>query len=197
MGVAPQDILRQRWIDARVTILQHGIFRRSGRNGGCSHPRSPLDIQNSGGTNRGMLALQGSIARLGSCSRIAITRRPWRYTVRVRRRKGAAASAAGNWMVGPPSSWSLRDQEDASCAAHPAGSPHGSSIVGERSPAFSPTTRQRIAVVLAACQARSRYQSSSVPGVSPPRLSRSDTFASSNGSLRWRRDAVQDCARVC
>ena len=22
------------------------------------------------------------------------------------------ASAAGNWMVGPPSSWSLRDQED-------------------------------------------------------------------------------------
>jgi len=23
------------------------------------------------------------------------------------------ASAAGNWMVGPPSSWSLRDQEDA------------------------------------------------------------------------------------
>jgi hypothetical protein len=28
-------------------------------------------------------------------------------------RKGAAARAAGNRMVGPPSSWSLRDQEDA------------------------------------------------------------------------------------
>ena len=26
--------------------------------------------------------------------------------------KGAAGSAAGSWMVGPPSSWSSRDQED-------------------------------------------------------------------------------------
>jgi hypothetical protein len=26
-------------------------------------------------------------------------------------------AAAGDWMVGPPSSWSLRDQEDSSCQA--------------------------------------------------------------------------------
>ena len=27
------------------------------------------------------------------------------------RREGCSGSAAGNWMVGPPSSWSLQDQE--------------------------------------------------------------------------------------
>jgi hypothetical protein len=40
-----------------------------------------------------------------------------RYTDWERETKGAAGSAAGNRMVGPPSSWSSRDQEDSSWQA--------------------------------------------------------------------------------
>ena len=41
------------------------------------------------------------------------------------------ASAAGNWMVGPPSSWSLRDQEDASWQVQFADRPRGPSHVSK------------------------------------------------------------------
>jgi hypothetical protein len=105
----------------------------------------------------------------------------------VRRQKGAAASAAGNWMVGPPSSWSLQDQEDTSCAVRPAGSPHVSPMSGA-------VHRFRFHTSTAPRGGSHRVASayaSSVPGVSPPRLSRNDTFASSNDPLRWRRDAGQ------
>ena len=39
------------------------------------------------------------------------------YWRQLRDRRVQRASAAGNWMVGPPSSWSLRDQEGASWQA--------------------------------------------------------------------------------
>ena len=70
------------------------------------------------------------------------------------------------------------------------------SDLGERSPAFLPTTHST-RWLAARVEAGSRYSNRIVErsGVSQPRLSRSYRFASSNGSLRWRRHAVQDCAR--
>ena len=56
------------------------------------------------------------------------------YWMQLRDRRVQRASAAGNWMVGPPSSWSLRDQENASWQARFADRPHvGPSLVSAES----------------------------------------------------------------
>ena len=107
---ARSTIRRQAGCD-RVAASGGIASRRTARHArSCKCSRHPELRQE----NRGLLASGSSTRTFGLCSRTANARRLGRYTVRVRCRKGAAASAAGDWMVGPPSSWSLRDQEDAS-----------------------------------------------------------------------------------
>ena len=67
--------------------------------------------------------------------------------------KGAAEFAAGSWMVGPPSSWSSRDQEDFDLAVAFGGLPaHRLSIVMSADP-----------VLRSSADSTSRAEAQSVP----------------------------------